>query len=92
MAVMGNHEFNAIAWYMPDPECDGEHLRRRTPKNHKQHKAFLDEAENDSALHREIVGWLPIDGLPLAGLAGFAATSGHSSQGPPEPHRRSASC
>ena len=27
-AVMGNHEFNAIAWYMPDPEGDGLHLRR----------------------------------------------------------------
>jgi hypothetical protein len=56
-AVMGNHEFNAIAWYMPDPASDGEHLRRRIPKNHKQHKAFLDEAENDSDLHRELVGW-----------------------------------
>ena len=69
-AVMGNHEFNAIAWYTPDPACDGEHLRRRIPKNRKQHKAFLDEAENDSALHRELVGWfltLPL-WLDLPGL------------------------
>ena len=69
-AVMGNHEFNAIAWYTPDPETDGEHLRRRTPKNHKQHKAFLDEADNDSDLHRELVQWfltLPL-WLDLPGL------------------------
>jgi hypothetical protein len=69
-AVMGNHEFNAIAWYTPDPASDGEHLRRRIPKNHKQHKAFLDEAENDSDLHRELVNWfltLPL-WLDLPGL------------------------
>jgi Calcineurin-like phosphoesterase len=69
-AVMGNHEFNAIAWYTPDPESDGEHLRRRIPKNHKQHQAFLDEAENDSDLHRELVAWfltLPL-WLDLPGL------------------------
>lgn len=69
-AVMGNHEFNAIAWYTPDPASDGEHLRRRIAKNHKQHKAFLDEAENDSDLHRELVDWfltLPL-WLDLPGL------------------------
>jgi Calcineurin-like phosphoesterase len=56
-AVMGNHEFNAIAWYTPDPEFDGEHLRRRIPKNRHQHKAFLAETENNPALHTEVVGW-----------------------------------
>ncbi len=69
-AVMGNHEFNAIAWYMPDPECDGEHLRRRTEKNRKQTQAFLAETEHDPALHTEIVGWfltLPL-WLDLPGL------------------------
>jgi hypothetical protein len=69
-AVMGNHELNAIAWYTPDPASDGEHLRRRIPKNHKQHKAFLDEAENDSDLHRDLVDWfltLPL-WLDLPGL------------------------
>src|SRR5690242_5216739 len=29
-AVMGNHEFNAIAWYLKDPDQPGEHLRRHT--------------------------------------------------------------
>jgi hypothetical protein len=69
-AVMGNHEFNAIAWFMPDPECDGEHLRRRVPKNRRQHQAFLAETEHDPALHAELVGWfltLPL-WLELPGL------------------------
>jgi Calcineurin-like phosphoesterase len=56
-AVMGNHEFNAIAWYTPDPEYDGEHLRRRTPKNRRLHEAFLLETEHDPSLHTELVGW-----------------------------------
>jgi len=69
-AVMGNHEFNAIAWYTPDPEYDGEHLRRRIPKNREQHEAFLAETEHDPALHTELVGWfltLPL-WLDLPGL------------------------
>ncbi len=55
--VMGNHEFNAIAWYTPDPEFDGEHMRRRTDKNRKQHEAFLAETENNPVLHTELVTW-----------------------------------
>lgn len=69
-AVMGNHEFNAIAWYTPDPEYDGEHLRRRVPKNRRQHEAFLAETEHNPALHTELVGWfltLPL-WLDLPGL------------------------
>lgn len=27
LAIMGNHELNAIAWYLPDPEAPGEFLR-----------------------------------------------------------------
>jgi len=57
LAVMGNHEFNAIAWSMPDPEVSGEHLRSRTDKSRRQHLAFLDEVECDSPQHREIVDW-----------------------------------
>ncbi len=69
-AVMGNHEFNAIAWYTPDPDCDGAHLRRRDPENRKQHQAFLDETESDPRLHTELVRWfltLPL-WLDLPGL------------------------
>lgn len=66
-AVMGNHEFNAIAWHTPDPVHDGEHLRRRTgakgETNRKQHAAFLREVEHQPQLHREIMGWFMT--LPL---------------------------
>jgi len=70
LAVMGNHEFNAIAWYTPDPDYDGEHLRRRNEKNHHQHQAFLAETQNNLALHTELVQWfltLPL-WLDLPGL------------------------
>ena len=69
-AVIGNHEFNAIAWYTPDPEYDGEHLRRRVPKNRRQHEAFLAETEHNPTLHTELVSWfltLPL-WLDLPGL------------------------
>lgn len=40
LSVMGNHEFNAIAFFMPDPAAPGEYLRPRSPKNYQQHEAF----------------------------------------------------
>lgn len=55
--VMGNHEFNAIAWNTPDPESPGEYLRpHRKPSNRAQHAAFLAEVEG-KPLHREITDW-----------------------------------
>ena len=42
LAVMGNHEFNALAYHTPHPEKPGEYLRPRTPKNTTQHQATLD--------------------------------------------------
>lgn len=32
LSVMGNHEFNAIAYYTRDPET-GDYLRQHSPKN-----------------------------------------------------------
>ena len=59
--VLGNHEFNAIAWATPNPEIPGEHLRPHSRKvgarNRKQHKSFLDEVGEDSAHHRDYVAW-----------------------------------
>ena len=60
-AVMGNHEFNAIAWFLPDPDCPNEFLRRHHSashgsKNWKQHQAFLEEVEGQT-LHEELVDW-----------------------------------
>lgn len=61
LAIMGNHEFNAIAWHTPDPLVPGETLRpRRGPwgeSNRRQHAAFLAEVEGSPALHAEMVGW-----------------------------------
>lgn len=57
LAVMGNHEFNAIAFHTPDPIADGLHLRIRNEKNRRQHAGFLDEVGEDSALHDHWVKW-----------------------------------
>ncbi|MBA1149277.1 metallophosphoesterase [Ectothiorhodospiraceae bacterium WFHF3C12] len=50
LAVMGNHELNALAFHTPDPAAHGEHLRRRSAKNIDQHRAFLDEHEHPEVL------------------------------------------
>jgi hypothetical protein len=62
-AVMGNHEFNAIAWHTPDPMEEGEYLRRHTQKNRGQHQTFLDEVGEHTALHDEWISWFMT--LPL---------------------------
>jgi len=56
-AIMGNHEFNAIGFALPDPERPGQHLRPRNEKNRGQHAEFLRQVGEDSDLHREIVDW-----------------------------------
>ena len=63
LAVMGNHEFNAIAWMTPDSAWRGGYLRGRTDRNREQHQAFLDEVQHDPALHDEWIRWFR--GLPL---------------------------
>ena len=62
LAVMGNHELNALAWFLPDPQNPGEFLRPHFAdpwgaKNRHQHSAFLAEVEADPELHREIIDW-----------------------------------
>lgn len=54
-AVMGNHEFNAIAWHILGD--DGQPLRPHTSNNREQHQAFLAAVANKPSLHQEIVGW-----------------------------------
>ena len=44
-AVMGNHEFNALAYHT---QHQGQYLRLHTAKNRKQHQAFLNEYEFDT--------------------------------------------
>jgi hypothetical protein len=73
-AVMGNHEFNAIGWFLRDERNPGEYLRphhseKYGDKNFQQHKAFLNEVIG-TPRHKEIVDWfltLPL-WLDLPGL------------------------
>ncbi len=67
LAVMGNHEYNAIAY---STYHDGEYLRPHTAKNTAQHQAFLNEAPLGSAIHAywikrfyELPLWLELDDL-----------------------------
>ena len=62
LAIMGNHELNAIAWHTPDLRDPGEYLRPRYrqpwgAKNRHQHEKFLLQVEPDPALHADLVGW-----------------------------------
>jgi len=67
LAIMGNHEFNAIAWATPDPDMDGEFLRPHQGelgrRNAGQHGAFLSEVQGCPGLHDELIEWF-LD-LPL---------------------------
>ena len=70
LAVMGNHEFNAIAWHTPDPEHDGKHLRPRNDKHRSQHVKFLEEVEDNPDEHAKLIDWfltLPV-WIELPGL------------------------
>jgi len=55
--VMGNHEYNAIAYATPDRERPGEFLRRHSMKNVHQHREFLAQVGEGSSLHRELIDW-----------------------------------
>jgi len=54
--VLGNHEFNAVAYATPSPSGGG-YCRPHNTKNNDQHKEFLAEVEFGSPLHRSIIGW-----------------------------------
>ena len=68
--ILGNHEFNAIAWVTEDLDLPGEFLRPHgKPGNRAQHQAFLQEVEG-TPQHQQIIGWfktLPL-WLDLGGL------------------------
>jgi hypothetical protein len=72
-AVMGNHEFNALAYHTRSPHT-GEWLRPRDyASNTAQHQAFLDaypdehDAERDKVLawFMTLPMWLELDGLRI---------------------------
>ena len=68
LAVMGNHELNALAYHTEDQDAPGEHLRRRSPKNEKQHRATLEQLTSKELRFyldwfRTLPMWLDLDGL-----------------------------
>lgn len=68
LAVLGNHELNALAYHTEDEDSPGEYLRRHILKNEKQHKATLDQlAPQEFRTHlewfRSLPMWLDLDGL-----------------------------
>lgn len=63
LAVMGNHEFNAVAWTMPNHDKPGEFLRPHTERYLRQHQIFLEQVIEGSTLHQEITDWFAT--LPL---------------------------
>ena len=68
--IMGNHEFNAIAWVTRDPHRPNRFLRPHSKhSNRKQHHAFLKEVEGTHR-HEQVIKWfrtLPL-WLDLGGL------------------------
>ena len=54
--VLGNHEFNAVAYSTVNPQ-KWDYCRPHTAKNHKQHREFLEELIFDSPLHRSMLDW-----------------------------------
>jgi len=68
LAVMGNHEMNAIAFAVPRLDRSGEFCRRHTERNLRQHRATLEQltdSERADALEwfRTLPLWLELDGV-----------------------------
>lgn len=66
--VMGNHEFNAICYTIPDPANPGEYLRAHTIQHTEQHRAFLTQLSPAEQRHyldwfRTLPLWLDLGGL-----------------------------
>jgi hypothetical protein len=90
--VLGNHEFNAVAYATVHPNRL-DYCRPHSTRNQHQHREFLEEVEFGSPLHRSVIDWfrtlplwLDLDGLrvvhacwsepDLQHLAGLVTTSG----------------
>lgn len=56
LAVMGNHEFNAIAYATADTKHGG-FLRRHSERNQRHHQVFLDAVEGDPKRYAEVIDW-----------------------------------
>ncbi|MDR2311163.1 MAG: metallophosphoesterase [Brucellaceae bacterium] len=76
LAVMGNHEYNAICYATPNPHQPSDYLRTHLgdtgKKNFQQHAAFLNEVRYDAVLYNELITffktlplWLEIDDIRI---------------------------
>ena len=68
LAILGNHELNALAFHTPSPVRPGQFLRLRTVKNLRQHQQTIDQIPaNDLAKYldwfRTLPMWLDLPGL-----------------------------
>ena len=54
--VLGNHEFNAVAWLTWDVGR-GDYCRTHDNKHREQHREFLTDLGEDSPRHRQWVDW-----------------------------------
>ena len=61
LTVMGNHEYNAIAYYTKDN--DGNYLRSHNDKHTKQHQSFLDAYDDNPKEKASVIDWFKT--LPL---------------------------
>lgn len=61
IVLMGNHEFNAVSWFLKDKA--GNHLRPHTEKNYNQHCEFLEQADVNSSWYKDTIEWFM--SLPL---------------------------
>ena len=61
-SVMGNHEYNAIA-YATEDEVNGGYLRSHSQKNLNQHQVFLDAYADDPEAYQDVIDWFKT--LPL---------------------------
>lgn len=57
LAVIGNHEYNAVAWTVERPDQPGVFCRSHDEHHLAQHREFLDQVSEGSDLHHELVDW-----------------------------------
>ncbi|BCG63393.1 MAG: hypothetical protein methR_P1103 [Methyloprofundus sp.] len=63
LAIMGNHEFNAICYHTQGNGSPSSYLRPHSNKNHDQHEAFLNEYPLGLTDTNELIDWFK--SLPL---------------------------
>lgn len=68
LAVMGNHELNALAYHTEDWESPGKFLRRHTESSIRQHAKTIEQlSSGELASHltwfRSLPMWIDLDGL-----------------------------